>query len=71
MRYAVTFVTGKGESDPGPWQPWGGAGLALGYLTGIPTDPALKATSRNIYRQFQGGAPELIGTLNNNTATEF
>jgi hypothetical protein len=71
VRYAVSFVDDAGESGRGPWGPWGGASWALGYLTDIPTDPAGRATARKIYRQFQGGEPELIGTIANNTDTEY
>jgi hypothetical protein len=71
VRYSVTFVTATGETDLGPWGPWGGNGYALGYLVSIPTDPSGKATARNIYRQFQNGTPALIGTLTDNTTTEY
>jgi hypothetical protein len=71
VRYAVSFVAPEGEGGLGPWGPWGGAGWALGYLTDIPTDPSGKATSRRIYRHFQGGQPELIGVLDNDTDTEY
>ncbi len=71
VRYAVTFVTPTGETDFGPGQPWGGAGLALAYLVNIPTDPSGQATRRSIYRQFEGGPPILIGTLPNNTGTAY
>jgi hypothetical protein len=71
VRYAVTFVTPKGETDLGPWGPWGGTSYALGYLVHIPTDPSGQATARKIYRQFQNGVPEVIGTLADNTTTEY
>jgi hypothetical protein len=71
VRYAVSFVAPEGEGGLGPWGPWGGTGWALGHLIDIPTDASGKATSRKIYRQFEGGQPEVIGTLNNNTDTEY
>jgi hypothetical protein len=71
VRYAVSFVTPEGEGALGPWNAWDGAGWALAYLQDIPTDPSGKATSRKIYRQFAGGQPAVIGTLHDNTTTEY
>ena len=70
--YAVSFLNGSYETALGPWVPFSGGGYwALALLTDIPTDPTGQASGRNIYRQLEGFDPQLIGTIGDNTTTEF
>ncbi|KVE37606.1 hypothetical protein [Burkholderia sp. BDU5] len=63
VRYAFSYTNGLNQSYTGPWSPY--AELDGNYfptLT-VPDDPSGKAAGRNIFRQFRGGAPTLIGSV--------
>jgi hypothetical protein len=72
VRYCVTFVDGLNETAPGPW----GAFYTLGNqflptLQHLPRDPTGSAKARNVYRQFVGKPFAYVGTVEDNTTTQF
>jgi hypothetical protein len=76
VSYAITFVdarTGRESPRSRWWGPrtdpkhlYGGFGLIR-----IPTDVTGQATSRRIWRQFDGGPVECVGELLDNETTKY
>jgi hypothetical protein len=74
VRYAVSFFNAENQQETltGPWSDWiSSLKLCWPRLWAIPTDPSRQASGRKIYRQFNGYAVELVGTINDNTTTFF
>lgn len=71
VRYAVSETNGLNESYIGPWSSYVELGDSFQPTLAIPAGTTNSAASgRNVFRQFRGGSPELIGSIDKN-ATRF
>ncbi|QXI29433.1 phospholipase [Pseudomonas vanderleydeniana] len=69
VRYAFSHGKGLDESYTGPWTAYAELTDRFQPTLNVPFDAAVGATARNVFRQFRGGSPELIGTLGNPATT--
>ncbi|WP_347904089.1 phospholipase [Pseudomonas purpurea] len=59
VRYAFSYTNGFNESYIGPWSAYTELTERFQPTLNVPTD----GNTRNIFRQFRGGSPELIGAI--------
>ncbi|MNJ54466.1 hypothetical protein D3C77_499050 [compost metagenome] len=69
VRYAVSVVNGLNESYIGPWSDYAELGEHFQPTLTVPLDTSGNSTSRHLFRQFRGGSPELIASLDAGTTT--
>ncbi|QHF27127.1 phospholipase [Pseudomonas sp. R32] len=69
VRYAVSVVNGLNESYIGPWSDYAELTERFQPTLTVPVDTSGKSVSRNLFRQFRGGSPELITSLDASTTT--
>jgi hypothetical protein len=65
VRYAFSYVNGLNESYIGPWSVYFELSERFQPTLNVPGNGA----SRNIFRQFRGGSPELIGSIDAQATT--
>jgi len=65
VRYAFSYTKGLDESYIGPWTAYAELTDRFQPTLNVPVG----ATGRNVFRQFRGGSPELIGTLDGQATT--
>lgn len=71
VRYAVSETNGLNESYIGPWSAYVELSDSFQPTLAIPAGTTNGgASGRNVFRQFRGGSPELIGSIDKN-ATRF
>ncbi|MDD1015701.1 phospholipase [Pseudomonas rubra] len=70
VRYAFSFTNGLNESYTGPWSSYVTLEGSYHPTLNVPLDATGKSTGRNIFRQFRGSAPALVGSLGS-TQTSF
>jgi len=69
VRYAFSYTNGLNESYIGPWSAYAELTDRFQPTLNVPLDTANTSTGRNIFRQFRGGSPELVGSLDKQTTT--
>ncbi|WP_273826272.1 phospholipase [Pseudomonas asplenii] len=69
VRYAFSYSKGLDESYIGPWTTYAELTDRFQPTLNVPINAASGATGRNVFRQFRGGSPERIGTLDNQATT--
>ncbi|WP_397457952.1 phospholipase [Pseudomonas asplenii] len=69
VRYAFSYSKGLDESYIGPWTAYTELTDRFQPTLNVPANTPSAATGRNVFRQFRGGSPELIGTLDNQAIT--
>ncbi|PWB34934.1 phospholipase [Pseudomonas sp. SDI] len=69
VRYAVSVVNGLNESYIGPWSAYAELAEQFQPTLEVPVDSSGKSVARNLFRQFRGGSPELIASLDRDTTT--
>ncbi|MFJ2386649.1 phospholipase [Pseudomonas koreensis] len=69
VRYAYSFTNGLNESYTGPWSAFVTLEGSYHPTVNVPLDASGKSTSRNVFRQFQGKAPTLVGSVANGVST--
>jgi hypothetical protein len=69
VRYAYSFTNGLNESYTGPWSAFVTLEGSYHPTVNAPLDASGKSTSRNVFRQFQGKAPTLVGSVANGVST--
>lgn len=69
VRYAFSYTRGLDESYIGPWTAYAELTERFQPSLTVPVDSSVGATGRNVFRQFRGGSPELIGTLDGQAGT--
>lgn len=65
VRYAFSYTNGLNESYIGPWSVYVELSERFQPTLNVPGNGA----SRNLFRQFRGGSPELIGSIDAHTTT--
>ncbi len=72
MRYAVSVVNDRYESNIGPWGAFTTVGDTEAYptVTGVPAGPS-GTLARRIYRQFVSTPHTFVGQIADNTTTTF
>src|SRR5262249_20191026 len=70
-KWEVTYVTANGETTAGPANATGQSVNNKTETMTIPTSPDAATTSRNIYRNCNGGAFGLVGSVAGNITTTF
>ncbi|WP_422417228.1 phospholipase [Pseudomonas sp. GZD-222] len=69
VRYAVSVVNGLNESYIGPWSDYAELNERFQPTLTVPMDNSGNSTARHLFRQFRGGSPELIASLDAATTT--
>lgn len=70
VRYAISETLGVNESYIGPWSAYSKLSDSFQPTLTIPAGTRNSgASGRHIFRQFRGGSPELIGSIDNTTST--
>lgn len=69
VRYAVSVVNGLNESYIGPWSDYAELNDRFQPTLTVPVDNSGNSTARHLFRQFRGGSPELIASLDTATTT--
>ncbi|NWE44635.1 phospholipase [Pseudomonas gingeri] len=69
VRYAFSYTNGLDESYIGPWTAYAELTDRFQPTLTVPLDASAGAGGRNVFRQFRGGSPELIGTLDSQATT--
>ncbi|MDD1146791.1 phospholipase [Pseudomonas sp. TNT2022 ID357] len=69
VRYALSETNGLNESYIGPWSAYMELSDSFQPTLSIPAGTSnSSATGRNVFRQFRGGSPELIGSIDKNAS---
>lgn len=69
VRYAFSYTNGLNESYIGPWSAYAELTERFQPTLSVPTDTGGGSRGRNIFRQFRGGSPELIASIDQASTT--
>ena len=70
VRYAFSYTNGLNESYIGPWSAYAELSEHFQPTLNVPVDTGGGSSGRNLFRQFRGGSPELIASIDK-TATTY
>ncbi|WP_449220959.1 phospholipase [Tistrella mobilis] len=71
VRYAFSWTNDLNQSYIGPWSGWITLQGAYFPTLIVPVDPTGRAAGRNLFRQFEGGLQEQVGSIDDNVSTRF
>ncbi|MGH8380811.1 phospholipase [Pseudomonas sp.] len=71
VRYAFSYYNGLSESYIGPWSTYTTLQNKFKPTLNVPIDASGRASGRRIFRQFRNGAPNFIGTIEDNMTRVF